>query len=363
MSDTDPQTRIRLVSLALTPSGTPRPKQDVDRAFEFAMGGEVRLYAALPPGKKTYVNPGLRVVTKSDRGHTTHKVDGSSAMADYSDRADLIQPDVTYVALDPDHVKDLRTLRRAEGSTFPSGLAPHPIEALARDGWMVPRQFPSSLDLCSAAEAAEGRTRTMADRTGGITISYPTGGINFEPMDILVDERDIALLENQQASDRDDPYHLQDRSPGVFVLYCAAERYYEQLEREEVTREDVAMWVSKQLPDLYGKTYANRAVKLIHPDYSRTNGLLLKDQRPLDPAILSRQKFRDKYLKPTFVNEPLALTIYVTHWWLTECKKSEIKRKPKIRPTRTQVEKKLDEIGFYQKEREALTRIVMWPDR
>jgi hypothetical protein len=252
MSGTDQDACIRLVPLARTATGTPRPAVDQDRVFDLAMKGEVLLYVSLPPDRVAFVDPETPIVAIADQGRGMGLIDVQSIMIDYSNRSDLICREVTHVALYRNHAEELRARRRTQGSTFPSGVSPYPDETLALAGWLRPRQFLTSLALCTATEASEGRTCTVLSRLGDIRLQ--TACIfTIAPEDILVNECVIALLENPQAPIPGDLKRLHDKAKGVYFLYRAAERYYSTLKQDPTSIDDVEVWFGKQLCGL-GKT-------------------------------------------------------------------------------------------------------------
>jgi hypothetical protein len=358
MSITEPQEPIRLAPLMGTSSGTPRPIQDCNHVLELAINGNARLYVAVPPDDVAYVSNSEPVIGS---------VDGNAPGLrhwDKIDESERIRREMKFLALDPSQSERLRAKKIIDVDRFPCGLAPHPNDELLQQGGMELRQFTSALCLCSTKQADAGNippTPNMLDVPETYSLIWPRQSVKIEYHDVYIDERVLTLVENLETSNQDDPYHLHDRSPGVYVLYCAAARYYDPRKHGTATREQIKAWVIERLPELYRDTISNHAVKLIDPKYRRGSGIKPKNKKVFDPAVLSDEKFRGKY-KASFINQSLALILHVTHWWLEESahfKESKLKKKP----TRLDVENKLDEIGFYKREREALTRIVMWPDQ
>jgi hypothetical protein len=306
-------------------------------------------------------------VNVSNSEHVISSVEASPGILppDKVDESQRIRREMRFLALDPSQSERLRTKKMIHADRFPCGLVPHSDDELQQQGQMKLRQFASAMCLCTTKQADEGiipPNPNILDAPGMYSLGWPKSSVQIEYHDIHIDERVLTLLENSEASDRDDPYHLRNRSPGVYVLYRAATRYYEPRKLGLHTREQVEAWVNKQLPALYLKTIVRHAVKLIDPNHKRGSGSPSDGQKVFDPALLSDGEFRGKYLTASFVNEALALIFYVTHWWLEESKNFE-EGKLKKRPTRLDVEEKLGKIGFYQKEREALTRVITWPDR
>lgn len=351
MSGTDQDGRLRLVPLVTTLAGIEEPALDLNQVFELAMKGEIRLYVRIPSDMVTYVDPLLPVVTH--RRSSLHFPDASWRFSLYSPRFSQIHPEVTYVALDPDQAEELKATRSTEEMVFSSGLSPHPDSTLAQAEWWVPRQFGSSLVVCPALPAPTSEAELKRQRVRRTLLKTT-------PDDVYVDERFVSMLEDSHASIHDDPYYLRGRAPAVYVLFWAAKNYYAAMRANQITFEDVERKIINELSDL-GKTVAKHGAKLINPEHKKKRGVPKKKQKDYDENLLSNPTFKATYKRATFVNDALALILYVTDQRLNSLHRHKADARNEVL-SRLDVEKKLLQVGFHEKESEALRRIVMWPD-
>lgn len=372
MSGTYQDSRLRLVSLVSTLATISKPMLDLDQILDLAMKGEVRLYVRVPPDKVAYVDSFLPVIT--NRRSSRYVVDAQWGLSHYSPEFDQIHPEVSHLALDLDQAEELKTSRLSTESAFSSGLAAHPDPKLAQAGWWLPCQFRASLVICpTSVKTGIGKRSALVRRKV----------LKTTPEDVYVDERVAALLEYPQESIQDDPLCLSKRAPGVYVLYCAAAKFYGALKNarnlEETTRakSDLKVDLRRSVPKLYTQERVRQAVKLINPRSRRGSGISKAAEgrravtllSPFDPDLIASTNFRLRYKSASFITDALALILYTTDWWRDECAKHNAKRPTDKsimadRPPLNCLTNELSRLGFFgAKELAAVARIVMWPDR
>jgi len=348
MSNNDHK-ELRLLSLVAAIKSVAKPALTLEQVLDLAFKEEVRLYAKLPPGTVAHVDSSIPIVTHRRSGQYQPP---DQFLCRYSPRFGRIHPEVTHVALDPDQAKDLKLRTSTDEMAFSSGLSPHPDRILAEAGWLAPCQFDTSLVICPAllTNEAERRSHTVRRKRLKATLE-----------DILVDERILSLLDGSQGSRNEDRYFLRDRSHGMYVLYLAARRHYAALKAKTVDIKVVEAEVLEQLPEL-GTTFVSHAVRLIKPGYRRNSGVPGKIQKPFGADVLSQPHVRRQYLQEGFITEPLALALHVTTQWLKE--RERYKEPPsKKGQDRTYLGDHFEGVGFYKKQREALVRVAMWPEK
>lgn len=338
------QDELRLMPLLAAVESIAKPAFNLEQILSLAVMGEVCLYVQLPPERVVYVDPRIPIITRRRSG-AHFELDWGLSF--YSSRSGLIHPEVTHLALDPDQAEDLKQRKSTDEMVFCSGLSLHPDGILAEAGWLVPCQFGASLVVCSASLSTEVEKNRRSVRRVMLRSTLE---------DILVDERILDLLDGSQGSRNDDPFGLRARSPGMYVLYCAAKRYHAALKAKAIDIEMVESDVLKQLPSL-GKTRVARVVNLINPWLRRNSGVAKDDQVVLGADILHRPSFRRKYLAVGFMTEALALVLYVAERW------HEAHTGRPSGSDRLQLEADFKEVGFYQKESEALATLTFWPVR
>lgn len=370
MSDTYQDRRVRLVPLIATLASIEKPMLDLDQILDLAKKGDVRLYVRLPDHKVAYVDAHLPVIT--NRRSSSFRSDALWHLSRYWPEFGEIHSEVSHVALDPDQAEELKTNRLSAEMAFSSGLSPHPDSALAQGGWWVPCQFGASLVICPKVLETDIEKRRRGVRRNLLETT---------PEDVYVDERAAALLEYPQASFHEDPLYLRTRAPGVYALYRAAAKFYEPLKKAknnvEATnriKSTLKSHLSREVPKLYTGENLEQAVKLINPSSRRGSGLSreLKAKKPFkkfDADLLAKPDFILRYRQGGFVTDALAFILYATDWWRDECTKhlatkAKDKRIVAARPPFNALVDELERLGFYgEGEIEAVTRIVMWPDR
>ncbi len=382
MSEAKQDRRLRLVPLVFTEQGIPRSGQEIDLVLNWAARGKTRLYIEVPPTDVAYADPnftagrrpsGTEMRTLSTNGSefrehmgkppriTRHDDDDSSLMITLGGE---VHPEVTHLALGPWHAEELRTQYRTTLNIFPASLKPHSDARLAQQGWLISSQIPSALRLCSSDRVTDGVvTSLLVDQHLGSKARFhselSSSPAVVEQKNILID----ALLEDELTvklgKPQEDPYGLRDGAYGVYLLYCAAENFYRLLVNEQVQRDDVELWVSSKEPNLFQKTVAHHAVKLITPRHHRGRGVKKANQSEIHPEVVAPDLFRPGHDRPEFVTKGLALLIIVARWWIDECNK--VNGKPAVaRPDHDTVDKRLKGLGFLEKETPFLRRVVRW---
>ena len=372
MSGTCQDSRLRLVPLIDTLASISKPMLDLDQILDLAIKGEVQLYVQLPSDKVAYVDDLLPVITH--RRSSRYVVDASWHVSQYSPEFSQIHPEVSHLALDPDQAEELKTSGLSAETAFSSGLTPHHDSALAQAGWWLPCQFGASLVICPTAVKTGIETKRLIVRRKLLKTM---------PKDVYVDERVATMLEYPQASIQDDPLYLQKRAPGVYVLYCAAAKFYEQLKKaknlEETARikSDLKSELRIKEPKLFTEESLRQAVKLINPLSRRGSGISKKPKqeepvkpfKAFDADLLAKTEFRLRYRRGSFITDAMALILYATDWWRDECIKHEAakamdKNLLAERPSIIGLIDELERVGFYgPDELAAVARIVMWSDR
>ncbi len=231
MSDTTHDGRLRLVPLVSTLAGIEKPVLNLDQIFDLAMKDEVRLYVRLPSDRAAHVDHLLPMVTH--RRSSLYRTSDLWGLSRYTPKSDLIHPEVTHVALDPDQAEELKTHRISEEAVFSSGLALHPNSALAQAGWWVPCQFGASLVICPAV-----MTTDTEKRRRGFRPRY----LKTTPEDVFVDEQFTAKLPPIENDEEEDRFQLRSRAPAVFVLYVAAKHFYGPTRPDSVNQKTVMKW-------------------------------------------------------------------------------------------------------------------------
>lgn len=346
MGGANPDARLRLVPLISTFVSITKPLLELDQVFDLAKRGEIRLYVRIPPDKVAYVDGSLPIV--SHRRSGTYRSDGSWYLSYYWPQSSQIRPELTHVALDPDQAEDLKREGLTSEMVFSSGLQPHPEGALAQAGWLAPCQYGTSLVICPTLPTP---TSAVEKRTQRVRRSL----LKARPEDILIDERVISLL--QDPSSPDDPFCHRERAPLVHALYAAAERFHGALKEKTISFEVVQDYMVDQLTEL-GKTDALRIAKFINPRHRRNSGVPEQAQKKFDVHVLNSSEFVSRYKREGFVNDALALIFYVTDRWL-DARASFKEGARKTPPSRSYIDGEFDRLGFYQKERDALTRLVI----
>jgi hypothetical protein len=378
MRDTHHDGRIRLVSLTLTASGDPRPVQDVNAVLALVAQGQAKIYIKVPQGDVAFADRnwpiesrpddmGVRIL-EANSGYSRYLnakpriIYGNDDSPDVPpDECETVHPEVTHLALASWHVDSLRIRGYAELNVFPSGLMLHTRSHLARQNWLVLCNAIASLRLCASERASRPIVTSPFGTRLAVHRQFSDSPNRVELKDILIDERIAATLGAPRASDTDDPYRLRVGSSGTYLLYRAAAYYYDLLVSGRKTLKDVQDWISAEEPALYRKTIATHAVRLLSPGFRRNSGASEGERTEVDPAIINSDDYQLICERSRFVTERLALLIFVAQWWIAECAAVE-KGQRTMRPTHLQVDKKLTQAGFPPTGREALTRVVMWPN-
>jgi hypothetical protein len=300
MNGTYQDGRLRLVSLVSTLASISKPMLGLDQILDLAKKGDVRLYVRLPADKVAYVDELLPIVVHR---RSSMYVRDMGDFTRYSPLSHQIHPEVTHVALDPDQAEELKTKRRTEDMAFGSGLSLHPNGTLAEAEWWVPCQFGASLVICPVPPESEDEKKRQRVRRNVLRNT---------PEDVYVDEYVLTLLQDPLATNREDPFLLRRRAPGVYVLYCAARDYYAALKAKKISFKKVQDRIVSQLRELR-ETDAKHAAKLINPYHKRNSGVEKEDQKTFDADILNDAEFIKKYRRSDFINDALALVLYVTN--------------------------------------------------
>jgi hypothetical protein len=206
MSGRYQEQRIRLVPLVSTLKNIAKPLLELDQILDLAASGEIRLYVRIPSDKVAYVDELLPIVIHR-RSSLLFRDMGDFDR--YSPKTHQLHPEVTHLALDPDHAGELKTRGHTSDMAFASGLSEPIDERLAQAGWWVPCQFGKSLVVCAAPVQLEAGKWPKGVRRHWVTT---------EPDDVYVDACVVSLLEDPHGSVDDDPYYLRNRAPGVYAL-------------------------------------------------------------------------------------------------------------------------------------------------
>lgn len=378
MSDTNQDDRLRLVPLMFTASGTPRSGYDIDLVLSRAARGMARLYIPIPPTDVAYADPDFSGGQQPSAVEMRTFTANISQLAEYMNTPHVgvvhdslvvthrgrAHPEATYLALGSWHAEELRTKRHATLDIFPASLEPHPNVRLAQQGWLVPCRIPSALRLCSRRKATNGAvTSNLGSREtlhGELSDSPAVVSLRDILIDALVEDEITVKLGEPQ----DDPYGLRDGAYGVYLLYRAADNFYDLWVNGQVQREEVERWVSSHEPTLYQKTVTHHAVKLISPRHRRGSGGGKSDHGDVKPEVFAPEIFRPGHQRPAYVTDGLALLIAVALWWVDECNKVAEKLRAGERgaalPGYDDVDKQLERAGFKTKETPFLRRVVRW---
>ena len=385
MSGTDQKGRLRLVPLMDAGSGTAESIADRDRLLALASTGAACLYVPVPLGKVAYVDH-LRpdVTITGSIGHPRPMLAAGQSAVDTDRRAGrpviaypVAHPEIKYLALESSHAEGLRATGQAHVHWFPRGLAPHPTEELRLQGWMVPRQFLSSVCLRTPAQTYDEMPHHTSPISGPLRGEPPEHTLRLGLGDIYVEERALAAPEGGMLlpSTEEDPHQLKSHAYGAYVLYCAAKHFYSsqhvataaKVKRKDASakREKAVDWLCDRGPkNLYGITVSKQAAKLIDPTYRRGIGVDPKDQKDFDRELLDDPSFIDQYKPTGSETDALALLIYATHWWINVLKAhalnaaSTAKDPPSIKKG---LKPKLKKLGFYgEEELTSVMSIITW---
>jgi len=333
---------LRLLSLVAAIKSIAEPALTLEQVLDLALKKEVRLYAKLPPGIVTHVNSSLSIVMLG--AEMSYQISEAVAL-NYSFNSPHIHPEVTHVVLDPLEAETFKVWKATTAKAFISGLKSHPDSSLAKIGWLVPCQFDGPLVTCPTSPRTETEKRRGRTRSNVIEVTLD---------DIQVNERLLDLLDGSLRSLSDVPHFLRERTYGVYVLYCAAKQHHAALKAKTIDIKEVESEVLKRLSSL-GATRVAHVVKLIRPGHRRNSGIATDNQVEFGADVLHRPNFRRKYLEVDFMTEALALVLYVAERW------HEAHGGRPSNTERLQLEAHFREVGFYQKESEALASLTIWP--
>lgn len=349
MNGTNQDDRLRLVPLVATLAEMENPQLYLSQVLDLALREQIRLYRPVPPGKVAYVDASLPVVTHR-RSSLFFPPIGDFTR--YDPKSAQIHPEVTHVALDPDHAKELKVeaLRVSSDMAFASGLTRHPDDALALAGWLVPRQFGTSLVICPALPNTEKEERRQLVRRVYLTTT---------PEDIFVDERVFAVLAAPQGTEDNDPYTLCRRAPGVYALYFVAKHYHSAIKADRAKFVEAQKLIISLLSKL-GETRAKQIAKLINPHHRRNSGVPEKLQKHFDIMLLDDEQFKARYRRENFVTDALALILFATENWLNSLTTTATGA-PLIHDDRSKARPIFRRLGFYEKEVDALVELLLLP--
>lgn len=348
MSGTNKDDRLRLVPLVKMLAKAEKPQHGLSEIFDLAFRGKIRLYRRVPADNVVYVDLLMPIITHRrssmfprDMGYFNR----------YSPKYDQIHPEIKYVALDPDHADELKAGSRVSSDTaFASGLMEHPDHVLAQLGWLVPCQFSTALVVCPTVPDVEIEERRRLVRHVLLTTT---------PEDVYVDERILAAPTDPQAPPDNDPYSLCRRAPGVYALHCIARHYHSAIKADRTKFAQVQKLLISLLSKL-GETRAKQIAKLINPHHKRNSGVPEKHQKHFDVKLLDSEQFKSRYRKESFVTDALALILYVTECWL-DSRAKQAAGAATTHADRSTVNQHFGRLGFYAKEQDALTELLLLP--
>jgi len=346
MSDTNQDDRLRLVPLVATLAEIEEPQLDLSKVCDLAIRGEIRFYTRVPPDKVVYVDDFLPIVIHR-RSSVSFRDMGDFTR--YNPQSSQFHPEITHVALDPDHAGELKAASHfTSDMAFASGLMQHPDLTLAQAGWWVPCQFGASLVVCPApTEIDDKKKRQHVRRTL----------LGTTPEDVYVDERVIAMLEDPEGTLDSDPYSLCRRAPGIYALYCVARHYHHAMEADKSKFTEVEKLIISLLSEL-GKTKAEQIAKLINPHHRRNRGVPKGRQRHFDAELLGREQFKSRYRRGKFIKDALALILYGTEKWL-DLRASRGAGAMLTHIDRSSASEVFGGLGFYDGEEDALTELLL----
>lgn len=345
MSDTNQDDRLRLVPLVATLAEIEKPQLDLGNVLDMALRAEIRLYARVPTDKVVYVDKFLPIVTHrrssvfpQDLGDFTR----------YNPLSCQFHPEITHVALDPDHAGELKAASHPTSDmAFASGLMQHPDRTLAQAGWWVPCEFGASLVICPAPPESEAEKKRQRVRRLSLTTT---------PEDVYVDERVVAVLEDPHGTLDSDPFGLCRRAPGIYALYRVARHYHSAMEADEGKFAEVEKLIVSLLSEL-GETKAKQIAKLINPHHRRNRGVPKDDQKHFNAKLLDRERFKSRYRREKFITDALALILYGTEK-LLDLHASRGSSATLTHVDRSNATKVFGGLKFYKKEVDALTDLL-----
>lgn len=325
MSSSEQEPSVHLISLM---EAAPDPRQQ-DRILTLAADGEVRLYIQK--------SPGLDVYAGSKKHHLFHGItrlmqeQGNEIQPGSSPTTanPALSSEIQFLALVPVHAQGLLHGRLVMVTWFDGGLkltrsdAMHPhgrLEYVAAQFWMGHEGAILNDDGTPWFGQMVNRRDVLLDRRVlGLAVDPSTNSPSTVAAS-TIDTRISYQLENV--------FQLQSRAPGVFLLYAAAEHFYNSGHTDSVNQDKVkkwlkndgnnpaATWASGRFNN-YEKlaTEANRrlAYKLIDTGYDLDKiGRKKRPGKPLDAkAVQSALEYRTG----GYVSDRLALVaLAVKHW-------------------------------------------------
>ena len=335
---------------------SPRPAKDRDFLLEQAFARAIDLYIAVPKGKVAFAGLDAEMVMTEDSLRyrpiiTTHSLHTIA----FSLGQGIPYPELAFLKLNRDRTDVLNRPLYLSDSLFLTGLAPHPSRKLRRSGWMVPWQFSRPLGLCLTEETSMGFVQWS---------NSPEQRIQFSESEVYLDQHALTLLDNLGISSRGDLHDLRDRSVGVYHLYRAAKKFCIKKRAKSFDSALVEEWINAEFGELYGKTIARHAAKLINPKYKKGAGKK-GAKKHFSRGALARLNLDKDYaperLEP-FVSEPLAFLLAAADWWTRELKKLSNRERDTL--SRGHLMNTLIGLGFEgEEEIDSLMSIVMWPEK
>ncbi|WP_159082235.1 hypothetical protein [Rhodanobacter thiooxydans] len=412
MSDAQPPEPIRLVPLV---DAAPDASQQ-SRILTLAAESKIRLYVPVPPAKAVYASSAKLSVSNSmtptmQQKETEARRTGKPVITNPTPC-----PEIDFLVLTPKDARYLLAASFAHVRWFPGGLKTKSNEKIQQQGGL--EFVPAPLCLCPEGAAVD---------RGPLTLEAPEHAIRIERRDVLLDRRAMELLadptnttiaptvptsevartgsdsvgrwdlpayvpfedvpeEDQPLpppatwSDKDDPFNLRSRAPGVFVLYVAAKHFFGSEGTDPASQRAVADWIKRpsalvqewistlpgQYDKLANKTNTRLANKLLDPEHDeRKDSNPKSSATPLSGDALGRAwKYRDG---TSYISERFSLVLLAVDYWqqlLSGDVDHDASRIPAKRLTKyvNKLYTEVERYGFITKEEmHAVVKFVIWP--
>lgn len=319
------------VSLRLAPLTKVAPSADAQKqVLTLAANGNMRLYVHVKTRHMVYADKSQPQPVNvrragSDLRHHIREARRRTAFDDLSRGLPVIlspepHPEVTYLALETADVRRFMIEQVIRIHWFHSGLRDVTTAVPEHERHQEPVMFPSPLCLRPEGDTAiDGPWRGEPDE-----YTY-----RYELCDLFVENDALAKSKPLPAKVR----KLEEASPGVFILFCAAVHFYGAEGAEGPVRSDVMRWLQtggartynwKDYEKLLTEANARLAYKFLKPKRTPKTMEQQKsqaEQTNFDAAILDRAKA--KYGIGDYVSDYLAMIGYAADRWRSLEEESE----------------------------------------
>lgn len=418
MSGAEQEPSVHLISLM---EAAPDSRQQ-DRILTLASDGKIRLYVQRRPGHAVYASSAKRSLTNSVTPAMQERANRAKRRGIPVITNPTLRLEIEYLALAPQDARRLLEAKSAYVRSFRGGLKAVADEATRQH---VGLEFtPSTLCLCPEAatierellilEAPEHAVRIewgdvfldrqeaalAADSSYAFLTKAASSAVRaisdqkrhghqltFDPVeDVPIDDQGLPPPMNTDR-ELEDPFQLQSRAPGVFVLYAAAKHFYGSGHVVSASQRNVESWLrdannpiakwavgrSGSYSKLVNSSNATLAYKLIRPRHNEYQGeqadgaAKLLDAKTVRKAL---KKYRPEGKDFDHISRRLCVVMLAVDLWE---RLNKTAAPPKSNPSAVEEHQlrliaefgcELESWGFgYEDERETVIDFVIWPSK